>query len=112
MLHLDCEDAEIPVEDHVVHLPAARHRQHRIGEDVIVAVELEQDLVTPARVLLSAGTSQDEDDGGEAPDAGEPAWRMTMKNASGVGRAAALSCAEWEPSPGTPPNESSFLSSH
>jgi hypothetical protein len=55
MLHLDCEDAEIPVEDHVVHLPAARHRQHRIGEDVIVesvAVELEQDLVTPARVLL------------------------------------------------------------
>jgi hypothetical protein len=72
-LHLGYEGAEISGEDHVVHLPAARHRQHRIGKDVIVesvAVELEQDLVTPARVL---GRVQDEDDGGEAPDAGDPA---------------------------------------
>jgi hypothetical protein len=39
-------------------------------------VEIEQDPITPARVL---GRVQDEDDGGKAPDAGEPAWRLTMK---------------------------------
>jgi hypothetical protein len=34
--HLDCEGAKNPGEDHVVHLPAARHRHDRVGEDVIV----------------------------------------------------------------------------
>jgi hypothetical protein len=77
-LHLDCEGAEILGADHIVHLPVAQHRHHRIGEDVIVedvAVEIEQDPIMPARVQ---GRGQDEDDGGKAPDAGETAWRLTI----------------------------------
>jgi hypothetical protein len=53
VLHLEREGAEDPLEDHVVHPTSGLHRHDHIGEGVVkgVAVESQQDLVAPTRVL-------------------------------------------------------------
>jgi hypothetical protein len=75
----------------------------RVGEDVIVegiAVEREQGLVPPTRVLVRV---LDEDGGYEGPNAGKPhclTWRLTMTNVVVL-----MSCTKWETSPRTLSNE-------